>query len=89
MITIPTATIAATFQTLPGATFVVNGAAQASDSALVTASVEMKWLNGWSARRHLRGRILRRHAQLRRQGRGALCMVSLLVRHRTACEASA
>jgi hypothetical protein len=29
--------------------FVVNGAAQASDSALVTASAEKKWLNGWSA----------------------------------------
>jgi uncharacterized protein with beta-barrel porin domain len=41
--------VAATFQTLPGASFVVNGAAQASDSALVTASVEKKWLNGWSA----------------------------------------
>ncbi|MFZ8294616.1 hypothetical protein ACO1LH_13870, partial [Staphylococcus aureus] len=36
-------------QTLPGASFVVNGALQASDSALVTAAVEKKWLNGWSA----------------------------------------
>jgi uncharacterized protein YhjY with autotransporter beta-barrel domain len=45
----PSRSIAATFQTLPGASFVVNGAAQASDSALVTASVEKKWLNGWSA----------------------------------------
>jgi uncharacterized protein with beta-barrel porin domain len=41
--------IGATFQSLPGASFVVNGAAQASDSALVTASVEKRWLNGWSA----------------------------------------
>jgi uncharacterized protein with beta-barrel porin domain len=41
--------IAATFQTLPGASFVVNGAAQAHDAALVTASAEKKWLNGWSA----------------------------------------
>jgi autotransporter-associated beta strand protein len=41
--------IAAVFQTLPGASFVVNGAAQAHDSALTTASVEAKWLNGWSA----------------------------------------
>jgi uncharacterized protein with beta-barrel porin domain len=41
--------IAATFQTLPGASFVVNGAAQAHDSALTTASAEVKWLNGWSA----------------------------------------
>ncbi|MFK4523349.1 uncharacterized protein with beta-barrel porin domain [Bradyrhizobium japonicum] len=45
----PGRTIGATFQTLPGASFVVGGAAQASDSALVTASVEKKWLNGWSA----------------------------------------
>jgi autotransporter-associated beta strand protein len=41
--------IGAVFQTLPGASFVVNGAAQAHDSALTTASVEAKWLNGWSA----------------------------------------
>ena len=33
---------------MPGASFVVNGAAQASDSALTTASAEMKWINGWS-----------------------------------------
>jgi uncharacterized protein with beta-barrel porin domain len=45
----PDRTIAATFQTLPGATFVVNGAAQAHDSALATAAAEMKWINGWSA----------------------------------------
>jgi uncharacterized protein with beta-barrel porin domain len=45
----PDRAIGATFQTLPGASFVVNGAAQASDSALVTASAEMKWINGWSA----------------------------------------
>ncbi|WP_441241336.1 autotransporter domain-containing protein [Tardiphaga sp. 768_D3_N2_1] len=44
----PGRSIGATFQTLPGASFVVGGAAQASDSALVTASVEKKWLNGWS-----------------------------------------
>jgi uncharacterized protein with beta-barrel porin domain len=41
--------IAATFQTLPGASFVVNGASQAADSTLTTASLEMKWKNGWSA----------------------------------------
>jgi uncharacterized protein with beta-barrel porin domain len=41
--------IAATFQALPGASFVVNGAAQAHDAALTTASAEMKWANGWSA----------------------------------------
>ena len=40
--------IGATFQTLPGASFVVNGAAQASDSVLTTASIERKWINNWS-----------------------------------------
>jgi uncharacterized protein with beta-barrel porin domain len=45
----PDRSIAATFQTLPGASFVVNGAAQAHDAGLVTASAEKKWLNGWSA----------------------------------------
>ncbi|MGA2057895.1 MAG: autotransporter domain-containing protein [Bradyrhizobium sp.] len=45
----PDRSIGATFQSLPGASFVVNGAAQASDSALTTASIEMKWKNGWSA----------------------------------------
>ncbi|HEX7919699.1 MAG TPA: autotransporter domain-containing protein [Bradyrhizobium sp.] len=45
----PNRTISPTFQALPGASFVVNGAAQASDSALTTASAEMKWVNGWSA----------------------------------------
>ena len=45
----PDRNIGATFQTLPGASFVVNGAAQARDSALTTASAEVKWMNGWSA----------------------------------------
>ncbi len=40
--------IGATFQTLPGASFVVNGAARARDAALVTGSAEIKWLNGFS-----------------------------------------
>jgi uncharacterized protein with beta-barrel porin domain len=44
----PDRNIAATFQTLPGASFVVNGAAQAHDSALTTASAEVKWMNGFS-----------------------------------------
>ncbi len=45
----PDRAVGATFQTLPGASFVVNGARQASDSALTTASAELKWMNGWSA----------------------------------------
>ena len=44
----PNRAISATFQSLPGSSFVVNGAAQASDSALTTASIEMKWKNGWA-----------------------------------------
>jgi len=44
----PNRNIAATFQSLPGASFVVNGAAQAADSALTTASIEMRWKNNWS-----------------------------------------
>jgi uncharacterized protein with beta-barrel porin domain len=45
----PNRIASATFQTLPGASFVVNGAAQAHDSALTTLSAEMNWLNGWYA----------------------------------------
>jgi outer membrane autotransporter protein len=44
----PDLIVAATFQALPGASFIVSGARPAADSAL-TASAEMKWLNGWSA----------------------------------------
>jgi uncharacterized protein with beta-barrel porin domain len=40
--------VSATFQTLPGASFVVNGAAQDSNRALTSASAELKWLNGFS-----------------------------------------
>jgi uncharacterized protein with beta-barrel porin domain len=40
--------VSATFQTLPGASFIVNGAAMAPDSALITASAETTWRNGWS-----------------------------------------
>ncbi|WP_163156010.1 autotransporter-associated beta strand repeat-containing protein [Bradyrhizobium uaiense] len=45
----PNRTMAAAFQALPVSSFVVNGAAQASESALTTAAIEMKWRNGWSA----------------------------------------
>jgi hypothetical protein len=44
----------ATHSTLPGASFVVNCAALAHDAALVAASAEKKWLNGWSACCHRR-----------------------------------
>ncbi|WP_404655773.1 autotransporter outer membrane beta-barrel domain-containing protein [Bradyrhizobium sp. USDA 336] len=45
----PDRTAAAVFQTLPGSAFVVSGAALARDSALTTASMQMNWMNGWSA----------------------------------------
>jgi uncharacterized protein with beta-barrel porin domain len=44
----PDRSIAATFQTLPGASFVVNGPAQARDAALTTASAELKFISGIS-----------------------------------------
>ncbi len=44
----PDRSVGATFQALPGASFVVGGAAQASDAALTTASIERKWSNGFS-----------------------------------------
>ncbi len=40
--------IGATFQTLPGASFVVNGAASAHSSALTTLAAEVKWRSGFS-----------------------------------------
>jgi autotransporter-associated beta strand protein len=40
--------IGATFQSLPGSSFVVNGAAPAHDSALTTVSAEVKWRSGFS-----------------------------------------
>jgi autotransporter-associated beta strand protein len=45
----PSRSVSATFQTVPGASFVTGGAAQASESALTTLAAEMHWLNGWSA----------------------------------------
>ena len=45
----PDRTVGAVLQALPGSAFVVNGAALARDSALTTASVQMNWMNGWSA----------------------------------------
>ena len=40
--------VSAVFQTLPGASFVVNGARANPDGALVSAGAEMKWLSGFS-----------------------------------------
>jgi uncharacterized protein with beta-barrel porin domain len=40
--------VAATFQTLPGTGFIVNGAAMAPEAALVSAGAEIGWRNGIS-----------------------------------------
>lgn len=40
--------VGATFQTLPGASFVVGGASQDADKALTTVAADVKWLNGFS-----------------------------------------
>jgi len=58
-------TTGAGFWALPGTSFVVDGAAQAVDSALTTASVEMRWKNGWSVAATFEGEfsdITRSHA---------------------------
>ncbi len=44
----PGRAVTALFQTLPGTSFVVNGARVDADSALVSGSAEMKWLSGFS-----------------------------------------
>lgn len=44
----PDRSVAATFQSVPGASFTVNGAQQSSDAALTTASAEVKWRSGFS-----------------------------------------
>lgn len=44
----PDRNIAATFQALPGASFVVNGAAQARDAGLASASAEVKFANDFA-----------------------------------------
>lgn len=44
----PSRAVTALFQTLPGTSFVVNGAKVDADSALVSGSAEMKWLSGFS-----------------------------------------
>jgi autotransporter-associated beta strand protein/T5SS/PEP-CTERM-associated repeat protein len=51
--------IDAIFQTLPASGFTVFGASPARDSALVTASAETKWLNGFSVSATFEGEFSR------------------------------
>ena len=63
----PDRDIAAMFQTLPGANFVVNGA-RPSGCSPRHASAEMKWLNGFSLAGTFEGEFSEDHRELRRQG---------------------
>ena len=72
----PDRAVGATFQALPGASFVVNGARQASDSALTTASAEMKWMNGWSTAATFEGEFSNVTRSYAGKGVAPLCMVS-------------
>ena len=49
----------ATFQTLPGATFIVNGAAPSGNAALVSLGGAMDWHNGWTMAASLDGEFSR------------------------------
>jgi len=69
--------VTALFQTLPGTTFVVNGAAQAHDSALITASAENEMAERLVGGGDPGGPVLQRHQFLRRQGCYALFLVIL------------
>ncbi|MGJ5087008.1 MULTISPECIES: autotransporter domain-containing protein [unclassified Bradyrhizobium] len=51
----PDRSVAATFQSLPGASFTVSGAQPAPDAALTTLGLERHWSNGWTAAATLDG----------------------------------
>ncbi len=51
----PTAAANATFQSLPGASFTVNGATPSPNSALVTAGAQVKWANGFAIEANFEG----------------------------------
>jgi hypothetical protein len=67
--------VGATFQALPGASFVVSGAAQAHDAG-PRHRLRRNEVAEWLVRGHLRGRVLQRHYQLRWKGRGAILLVT-------------
>ena len=58
---------------LPGASFDVNGAGRASDSALTTLSAELKWMNGWSAATTFEGEFSNVTSSYAGKG-GAVCV---------------
>jgi len=60
----------ATFQTLPGATFVVNGAQPAANAALISAGADVAWGNGLTVAANFDGEFSRTTAGY--AGRGSL-----------------
>ena len=67
--------LVAGFQTLPGTSFIVNGAVPAKDSALASASAELRFANGDHATRQARRRIRRARHHLCRHRHRALRVV--------------
>jgi uncharacterized protein with beta-barrel porin domain len=49
----------ATFQTLPGATFTVNGAQPSANAALASLGGEIGWHNGWTLAANFDGEFSR------------------------------
>jgi uncharacterized protein with beta-barrel porin domain len=49
----------ATFQSLPGATFIVNGAQPSANAALLSLGGEMGWHNGWTVAANFDGEFSR------------------------------
>jgi outer membrane autotransporter protein len=72
--------LAAVFQALPGAGFIVNGATPAKNSALASAGAELHLANGVLAHRQARRRICVALLHLRRYRDGAICVVGVLRR---------
>ena len=64
------------FLTLPGTAFTVTGAQPDADALLVSAGAELALLQRLLGRRLVRGRVLRQHRELCRQGRDPLSLVS-------------
>ena len=60
----------ATFQTLPAATFTVNGAQPSSNAGLLSLGADMKWNNGWSLAGSFDGEFSRTTASY--AGKGAV-----------------
>ncbi len=66
----------ATFQTLPGATFSVNGAQPSADAALASLGAEMKWHNGWTVAGRFDGEFSRTTAGYTGKGTSPLRVVN-------------